>query len=222
MQDFAQRAGAEWRHGMAPGMPEFLDQVFAPRRMIRKLGSRGRCASSHTSGVATHWERTPQPAPALIEAPGISFYKKTLCCSALAEAAVIADQHRPALPSNLRASCTQLNHDTLSWFSASISSGCLQLCSSSKTPGSLSISLSVMLSTHQEGHAHDLFLVRAAFRTQKQICASPGHYISAQVGGHQGIKICQVAVPGCSPGPKLVGASKMRAARAGSLQTEAA
>ena len=112
--------------------PKEFGRRCSYQTMIRKLGSRGRCASSHTSGVATHWERTPQPAPALIEAPGISFYKKTLCCSALAEAAVIADQHRPALPSNLRASCTQLNHDTLSWFSASIRSGCLQRSSSTR------------------------------------------------------------------------------------------
>ena len=158
-------------------------------RMIRKLGSRGRCASSHTSGIATHRERTPQQAHALIEALGLSLYKKTLCCSTLAEATCslqISITGSPQQPQGMHtsaiylASCTQLNHDTLSWFSASISSGCLLQCSSSKTPASLSISLSVMLATHQEGHAHDLSLVRAAFRTQKQICASPGHYVSAR------------------------------------------
>ena len=122
-------------------------------RMIRKLGSRGRCASSHTSGIATHRERTPQQAHALIEALGLSLYEKTLCCSTLAALVPVHSQLNtgsPQQPQGMHtsaiylASCTQLNHDTLSWFSASISSGCLQQCSSSKTPASLSISLSVM------------------------------------------------------------------------------
>ena len=104
-------------------------------RMIRKLGSRGRCASSHTSGIATHRERTPQQAHALIEALGLSLYEKTLCCSTLAEATCslqISITGSPQQPQGMHtsaiylASCTQLNHDALSWFSASISSGCLQ------------------------------------------------------------------------------------------------